>query len=53
MSFETELKETALNDIEKHKKSGGKVVLNKITSLIDELREHPFDGTGKPETSAF
>lgn len=33
----------------KHKKSGYKQNLVKISKIIEELREHPFTGTGKPE----
>ena len=36
-------------DIEKHKKAGNKAVLNKILSLLEEIKEHPLTGTGKPE----
>ncbi len=37
------------SDLEKHKKSGGLKVLKKIDKLLDELRNHPTIGTGKPE----
>ncbi|WP_369682458.1 type II toxin-antitoxin system YoeB family toxin [Chryseobacterium koreense] len=36
-------------DIDKLKKAGDKAVLIKIDKLLDELREHPLTGTGKPE----
>ena len=49
MSFEIEYTPEAETDIEKHKKSGDKKVLLKINELLDELREHPTEGTGKPE----
>ena len=49
MSYSIELTEEAIADIEKHKKSGDKKVLLKIDKLLDELREHPTSGTGKPE----
>ena len=39
----------AQEDINYHKKSGNKSVLNKIAVLLEELIEHPFTGTGKPE----
>jgi len=39
----------ANSDIDFHKKSGNKVVLKKLFILLNELIEHPFDGTGKPE----
>ena len=49
MSFSIELTINAENDIEKFKRSGNKKVLIKIDKLLDELREHPKTGTGKPE----
>ena len=36
-------------DIDFFKKSGNKSVLKKLFSLLEELYEHPFTGTGKPE----
>ncbi|MFY8189244.1 MAG: Txe/YoeB family addiction module toxin [Flavobacterium sp.] len=36
-------------DYKWHKKSGNKTILIKITKLLQELSEHPFIGTGKPE----
>lgn len=39
----------ALEDIEYWKKSGNKAIMNKITSLLEDIAEHPFTGTGKPE----
>jgi len=36
-------------DIDFHKKTGNKAVLKKLFVLLDELTEHPFTGTGKPE----
>lgn len=49
MSYVLELSESALEDIEKHKKSGNLPVLKKLERLFKELREHPKTGTGKPE----
>jgi toxin YoeB len=49
VSYLIELTEEAISDIEKHKKSGDKKVLIKIDKLLNELREHPTTGTGKPE----
>jgi len=43
------IKESAEKDFSKHKKSGNKKNLVKILKIIEELREHPFTGTGKPE----
>ena len=49
MSYELVLTKTALKDIEKHKKAGDKATLKKLQKLLNELREHPFLGTGQPE----
>jgi toxin YoeB len=49
MSFTIVLTPEAELDIEKHKKAGDKSILVKIDKLLDELREHPTSGTGKPE----
>jgi len=47
--FEIEYTESFLKDIERYRKTGQKSVLKKISILIDELRKHPYIGTGKPE----
>jgi toxin YoeB len=39
----------AQNDIDSHKKAGNKAILKKLFVLLNELTEHPFEGTGKPE----
>lgn len=49
MSFSIELTDEAISDIAKHKKTGDKKILIKIDKLLNELREHPTKGTGKPE----
>jgi toxin YoeB len=49
MNYTLELTFEAINDIERHKKSGDLKVLLKIDKLLNELREHPTTGTGKPE----
>jgi toxin YoeB len=49
MSYEIALTPEAESDLEKHKLSGDKKILIKISKLFDELREHPATGTGKPE----
>ena len=49
MSYEIEFVQSAFDDLEKHKKSGNKQLIRKISDLINELREHPTVGTGKPE----
>jgi toxin YoeB len=49
MTFEIEFTVEALEDIQKLKKTGNQAILKKFFSLIQELKEHPETGTGKPE----
>ena len=49
MNYLVDFTSEALNDLEKHRKAGDKKVLLKIEKLLNELREHPETGTGKPE----
>ena len=49
MSYTLEFSKIALEDIEKHKKSGNKSTLKKLEKLLNELMEHPTEGTGQPE----
>ena len=39
----------AKEHIEQFKKFGQKIIAKKIDKLLNELREHPRTGTGKPE----
>lgn len=49
MIYHLDFSKQANNDIDFHRKSGNKSVLNKLLVLLNELTEHPFTGTGKPE----
>jgi len=49
MSYHLDFSDKAKDDIVSFKKAGNKVVLNKLLKLLEELAEHPFTGTGKPE----
>ncbi|MCC6690497.1 MAG: Txe/YoeB family addiction module toxin [Bacteroidia bacterium] len=49
MVYHLDFTAKAKEDIAAHKKSGNKAVLNKLLALFEELTEHPFTGTGKPE----
>lgn len=49
MSYHLDFTDRAEEDIAAHKKSGNKTVLKKLLTLLEELAEHPFTGTGKPE----
>ena len=53
MSYHLDFSNQAKNDIEFYKKSGSKVILKKILALLNELTEHPFEGTGKPEALKY
>ncbi|HEY9340171.1 MAG TPA: Txe/YoeB family addiction module toxin [Hanamia sp.] len=43
--FEPEAKE----DLDFFIKSGNKIILRKVTKLIEAITENPFEGLGKPE----
>jgi toxin YoeB len=49
MGYKLDFTLKAKEDIAIHKKTGNKVILNKLYSLLEELIQHPFTGTGKPE----
>lgn len=49
MAYHLDFSAQAQKDIAFHRASGNKAVLKKILSLLGELAEHPFEGTGKPE----
>ena len=49
MSYTLEISKTALEDLERHKKSGDKPTLRKIEKLLNELMEDSIKGTGQPE----
>jgi len=47
--MEVVYKDKALEDIKFWKKSGQKTTQNKISSLIEDIKQHPYTGLGKPE----
>ena len=49
MEYHLDFTDKAKEDIAEHKKSGNKPLLKKLLVLLEELTEHPFFGTGKPE----
>jgi toxin YoeB len=53
MSYQIDITKQAQEDIEAHRKAGNKVILKKINTLLEELTEHPFTGTGKPEALKY
>ena len=44
-----EFTQDALDDIQRHKKSGNKPLLKKLEKLLGELKQHPTTGTGQIE----
>ena len=53
MAYHLDFTDKAKEDISFHKKNGNKPILNKLLSLLEELVEHPFLGTGKPEALKY
>lgn len=53
MSYHLDFSNQAKSDIDFHKKSGNKAILKKLFVLLNELTEHPFEGTGKPEALKY
>lgn len=49
MSYILKFSEKTDEDLLFHKKSGNKIILKKIVSFLEEIAEHPYTGTGKPE----
>jgi len=49
MSYKIVFSPGIRTDIERIAKSGNKKLLKKLDLLLEELKEHPRTGTGKPE----
>jgi len=49
MAYHLDFTGKANEDVDAHKKTGNRAVLVKLSALLEELAEHPFTGTGKPE----
>jgi toxin YoeB len=49
MAYHLDFTDKANIDIASYKKTGNKVVLNKLLKLLEELSEHLITSTGKPE----
>jgi toxin YoeB len=47
--FRIKIEDLAERHIAKHYKSGNKATINKIATILQELSEHPYTGTGQPE----
>mgnify|MGYP000862980787 FL=1 len=53
MSYQLNFSQQAQNDISFYKKTGNKLVLKKLLLLLNEISEHPYSGTGKPEALKY
>ncbi len=53
MIYEIIYSPEAEEDLLKHAKAGNKILLKKISKLLQELEEHPEIGTGKPEKMKY
>ncbi len=49
MNYTLRFTQIAIKDIERHKKSGDKKLLQKIALLLEELIVNPRSGSGQPE----
>lgn len=49
MSFLLVISDEAKEHLKMHRKAGSKILLKKISRILDELRETPFEGIGNPE----
>ena len=49
MAYQLDFTDQAKEDISKHQKAGNNTVLKKMLSFFEEIIEHPYTGTGKPE----
>ena len=49
MKYTLQFSQQTEKDLMFHKKSGNKALLKKIISFLEEIVEHPYSGTGKPE----
>ena len=47
--YEINYSDSFYDHIKRHQESGQKSILIKIDTLLNELRAHPFTGTGHPE----
>ncbi len=51
--YKIEFTEVADEDKEAWKKSGQKILMNRITRLLKDIEEHPKTGIGKPEALKY
>lgn len=53
MSYQLNFSQQAQNDIKFYKKTGNEIILKKLLLLLNEITEHPYSGTGKPEALKY
>ena len=51
--YKITLSEQARKEYMYFSQSGNKAILNKIISLLEDISEHPYTGTGKPEALKY
>lgn len=49
MKYTVEFENKALQDIKKITKSGSRIDVKKLESMLEELKIHPYTGSGQPE----
>lgn len=49
MSYKLIITRDAEEDLARHRKAGDKKALKRLVRILDELREHPATGFGRPE----
>lgn len=49
MIYQLHFTDKANEDVLFYQNTGNNAILRKISSLLKEITEHPFTGTGKPE----
>lgn len=49
MSYKLVITRDAEEDLVRHRKAGDKKALKRLARILDELREHPATGFGRPE----
>jgi len=53
MKYDLIISEDAEKDFLRLRKSGEKAAILKLNDLLNELREHPYTGTGKPKPLGY
>jgi toxin YoeB len=53
MGYNLVFTDKAKEDTKDHQRVGNKAILAKLLKLLEELSEHPYTGTGKPEALKY